>query len=165
MGSLKGFLTGLSSFQSGIFPQPDSRWTKRKSYFQCFTFHFFSMAGIKAGLLLKQHHPKSPASLGALWTVCTRVNAHTVHIRLRSSQVVIKDQMLCHHPKSLVSLGALWAVCTRLNARTVHIRLHSSQLVIKDQMLCHDIGTTCTEASSYWIKMSSIIGRRRNLRQ
>ncbi|KAJ8444097.1 LOW QUALITY PROTEIN: hypothetical protein Cgig2_025098 [Carnegiea gigantea] len=45
---------------SGTFPQPDSRWTKRKSYLQCFTFDFFSMAIIKPGLLLKQYHPKSP---------------------------------------------------------------------------------------------------------
>ncbi|KAJ8445628.1 hypothetical protein Cgig2_018569 [Carnegiea gigantea] len=51
---------------SGMFPQPDSRRTKKKSYFQCFTFDFFSMAVMKLGLLLKQHYPKSPASLGAL---------------------------------------------------------------------------------------------------
>ncbi|KAJ8434212.1 hypothetical protein Cgig2_015701 [Carnegiea gigantea] len=30
VGSPKGFLTGLPSFQSGTFSQPDSRWTKRK---------------------------------------------------------------------------------------------------------------------------------------
>ncbi|KAJ8450535.1 LOW QUALITY PROTEIN: hypothetical protein Cgig2_020172 [Carnegiea gigantea] len=49
-------------------PQPDFRRTKRKSYFQCFTFDFFSMAAMKPDLLLKQYHPKSPFSLGALWT-------------------------------------------------------------------------------------------------
>ncbi|KAJ8436971.1 hypothetical protein Cgig2_012258 [Carnegiea gigantea] len=47
-------------------PQPDSRRTKRKSYFQCLTFDFFSMAVIKPSLLLKQYHPKSSISLGAL---------------------------------------------------------------------------------------------------
>ncbi|KAJ8440094.1 hypothetical protein Cgig2_025293 [Carnegiea gigantea] len=46
--------------RSGTSPQPDSRRTKRKSYFQCFTFDFFSMAIMKLGLLLKQYHPKSP---------------------------------------------------------------------------------------------------------
>ncbi|KAJ8422450.1 hypothetical protein Cgig2_002964 [Carnegiea gigantea] len=40
--------------------------TKRKSYFQCFTFDFFSMVVMNPSLLLKQHHPKSLVSLGAL---------------------------------------------------------------------------------------------------
>ncbi|KAJ8432898.1 LOW QUALITY PROTEIN: hypothetical protein Cgig2_014485 [Carnegiea gigantea] len=35
---------------SGTFSQPDSRRTKRKSYFQCFTFDFFSMAIMNPGL-------------------------------------------------------------------------------------------------------------------
>ncbi|KAJ8429208.1 hypothetical protein Cgig2_012336 [Carnegiea gigantea] len=51
MDSPKGFLTGLPSFQSGTFSQPDSRRTKRKSYFQCFTFDFFSMVVMNPGLL------------------------------------------------------------------------------------------------------------------
>ncbi|KAJ8434799.1 hypothetical protein Cgig2_033749 [Carnegiea gigantea] len=33
------------------------------------------MTVINPGLLLKQYHPKSPGSLGAIWTVCTRLNA------------------------------------------------------------------------------------------
>ncbi|KAJ8435911.1 LOW QUALITY PROTEIN: hypothetical protein Cgig2_013258 [Carnegiea gigantea] len=44
-------------------------------YFQYFSFDFFSMAVMKPDLLLKQYHPKSPVSLGALWTVRTRPNA------------------------------------------------------------------------------------------
>ncbi|KAJ8433059.1 hypothetical protein Cgig2_020626 [Carnegiea gigantea] len=68
--------------------QPDSRRTKRKSYFQCFTFDFFSIAVMKAGLLLKQYHPKSPVSLGALWTVCTRLNARAEQ---RKSETVVKN--------------------------------------------------------------------------
>ncbi|KAJ8441772.1 hypothetical protein Cgig2_009018 [Carnegiea gigantea] len=46
--------------RSGMSSQPDSWCIKRKSYFQCFTFDFFSMVVMKPGLLLKQHHPKSP---------------------------------------------------------------------------------------------------------
>ncbi|KAJ8436719.1 LOW QUALITY PROTEIN: hypothetical protein Cgig2_027390 [Carnegiea gigantea] len=46
VGAPKGFLTSLPSFQLGVVPQPDSRRTKRKSYFQCFTFSFFSIAVI-----------------------------------------------------------------------------------------------------------------------
>jgi len=68
VGAPKGFLTGLSSFQTGMFPQPDSQRTKRKSYFKYFTFDFFSMAVMKPDLLLKQYHLRSPVSLGALWT-------------------------------------------------------------------------------------------------
>ncbi|KAJ8429571.1 LOW QUALITY PROTEIN: hypothetical protein Cgig2_023777 [Carnegiea gigantea] len=60
---------------SGTFPQPGSWRMKRKSYFQCFTFDFFSMAVMKPDLLLKQYYPKSPISLGPLWTVYTRLNA------------------------------------------------------------------------------------------
>ncbi|KAJ8438045.1 hypothetical protein Cgig2_014174 [Carnegiea gigantea] len=60
--------------RSETFPQPSSQRRTRKSYFQCFTFDFFSMAVMNLGLLLKQYHPKSPVSLGALWTVCIRLN-------------------------------------------------------------------------------------------
>ncbi|KAJ8426753.1 LOW QUALITY PROTEIN: hypothetical protein Cgig2_029422 [Carnegiea gigantea] len=70
---------------SGTSPQPDSRCTKRKSYFQCFTFDFFSMAVMQPDLLLKQYHLRSPVSLGALWTVCTRLNAYALQLRPRSS--------------------------------------------------------------------------------
>ncbi|KAJ8446512.1 hypothetical protein Cgig2_027474 [Carnegiea gigantea] len=69
---------------------------KRKSYFQCFTFDFFSMVIMKPSLLFNQYHPKSPVSLGALWMVCTRLNVRAVQVRLRSSQVVMKEQTLCH---------------------------------------------------------------------
>ncbi|KAJ8433464.1 hypothetical protein Cgig2_014505 [Carnegiea gigantea] len=44
----------------GTSPQPDSRHRKRKSYFQYFSFDFFSIAVMKPSLLLKQYHPKSP---------------------------------------------------------------------------------------------------------
>ncbi|KAJ8426832.1 hypothetical protein Cgig2_025770 [Carnegiea gigantea] len=56
---------GSSSFLNRTLPQPDSWHRKRKSYFQYFSFDFFSMAVMKPGLLLKQYHPKSPVSLGA----------------------------------------------------------------------------------------------------
>ncbi|KAJ8449193.1 hypothetical protein Cgig2_027195 [Carnegiea gigantea] len=108
---------------SGTSPQPDSRCTKRKLYFQCFTFDFFSMAIMKPDLLLKQCHPRSPVSLGALWTVCTRLNARAEQVRSRSSQVAMKDQRLCH-----------------------------------------DVGTTCTDASSYLFRISLITGSRGNRR-
>ncbi|KAJ8438388.1 LOW QUALITY PROTEIN: hypothetical protein Cgig2_006306 [Carnegiea gigantea] len=94
MGSPKGFLTGLPSFQSGTFPQPDSQRTKRKSYFQYFTFDFSSMAFMNPDLLLKQYHPKSPVSLGVLWTACMRLNARAEQVRLHSSQVAMKEQIL-----------------------------------------------------------------------
>ncbi|KAJ8425394.1 LOW QUALITY PROTEIN: hypothetical protein Cgig2_021783 [Carnegiea gigantea] len=94
--SPNGFLIGLPSFQSGTSPQPDSRRVKRKSYFQCFTFDFFSLAVKKPGLLLKQYHPKSPVSLRALWTVYTKLNARAVQVRPRSLQVALKEQTLCH---------------------------------------------------------------------
>ncbi|KAJ8442698.1 hypothetical protein Cgig2_001791 [Carnegiea gigantea] len=51
---------------------------------------------MKLGQLSKQYHPKSPVSLGALWTICTRLNARAVQVRARSSQVAINEQMLCH---------------------------------------------------------------------
>ncbi|KAJ8424508.1 LOW QUALITY PROTEIN: hypothetical protein Cgig2_017741 [Carnegiea gigantea] len=92
----KGVPHRLPLFQSGMFTQLDSRWTKRKSYFQCFIFDFFSMAVIKPYLLLKQYHSKFPVSLGALWTVCTRLNDRAEQVRLRSSQVTINEQMLCY---------------------------------------------------------------------
>ncbi|KAJ8441090.1 LOW QUALITY PROTEIN: hypothetical protein Cgig2_000351 [Carnegiea gigantea] len=66
-GRLPLFSRGLPE-GLGTFPQPDSRRTKRKSYFQYFTFDFFSMAIRKLGLLLKQYHPKWPVSLGTFWT-------------------------------------------------------------------------------------------------
>ncbi|KAJ8431068.1 LOW QUALITY PROTEIN: hypothetical protein Cgig2_017064 [Carnegiea gigantea] len=68
--------------------------TKRKAYFQCSTFDFLSMAVMKPGLLLKQYHPKFPVSLGALWTVSTRLNAGTNlfnHRMKRKSETVVKS--------------------------------------------------------------------------
>ncbi|KAJ8452004.1 LOW QUALITY PROTEIN: hypothetical protein Cgig2_016585 [Carnegiea gigantea] len=44
--------TGFPSFRSGTSPQPDSRRKKWKSYSQCFTFDFFSMAVMKPDLFL-----------------------------------------------------------------------------------------------------------------
>ncbi|KAJ8449201.1 LOW QUALITY PROTEIN: hypothetical protein Cgig2_027203 [Carnegiea gigantea] len=99
VGSPDRFLTGLPSFQSRTSPQPDSRYTKRKSYFQCFTFDFFSIAVMKPGLSLKQYHPKSLVSFGALWTICMRPNARVVQVRPWSSQVAMKEQTLCHDMK------------------------------------------------------------------
>ncbi|KAJ8438016.1 hypothetical protein Cgig2_029997 [Carnegiea gigantea] len=89
MASLKGLLTGLRSFQSKTFPLPDSRWTKRKSYFQCFTFDFFLMAVINPCLLLKQYHPKSPVSLEALWMACTRLNT-----RAEKSNTIVESHAI-----------------------------------------------------------------------
>ncbi|KAJ8423081.1 LOW QUALITY PROTEIN: hypothetical protein Cgig2_032281 [Carnegiea gigantea] len=60
----KGILDWLTL--SAMFSQPDSRRTKRKSYFQYFAFDFFLMAVMKHRILLKQYHPRSPVSLGAL---------------------------------------------------------------------------------------------------
>ncbi|KAJ8434806.1 LOW QUALITY PROTEIN: hypothetical protein Cgig2_033528 [Carnegiea gigantea] len=94
-GHLSLFSRGLPK-RSGTSPQPDSRRTKRKSYFQCLTFDFFSMAVMKPGLLLKQYHPKSPVSLGALWTVCMMLNARVEQVRLHSLQVTMKEQTLRH---------------------------------------------------------------------
>ncbi|KAJ8423819.1 hypothetical protein Cgig2_017382 [Carnegiea gigantea] len=91
--SPKGFLTGLPSFQSGTFPQPNSQRTKRKSYFPCFTFDFFSMAVMSPGLLLKQYRPKSPVSLGALWTVCMRLNVRDEQVK-RKSETVVENCMI-----------------------------------------------------------------------
>ncbi|KAJ8419881.1 hypothetical protein Cgig2_000618 [Carnegiea gigantea] len=65
VGSPKGLRTGFPSFQSGTSPQPESRHRKRKSYFQYFSFDFFSMAVMKPSPLLKQYHPRSPVSFGA----------------------------------------------------------------------------------------------------
>ncbi|KAJ8441379.1 LOW QUALITY PROTEIN: hypothetical protein Cgig2_009087 [Carnegiea gigantea] len=69
----RGFPEGVPN--SRTFPQPDSRRTKRKSYFQYFSFDFFTMAVMNSDPLLKQYHPKSLVSLGALWTVYMRLNA------------------------------------------------------------------------------------------
>ncbi|KAJ8438963.1 LOW QUALITY PROTEIN: hypothetical protein Cgig2_018874 [Carnegiea gigantea] len=66
--------------ESGTSSQLDSRRTKRKSYFQCFTFDFFSMAIMKPDLLLKQHHPRS--------SVSKEPSGY--------SQVAMKEQTLCH---------------------------------------------------------------------
>ncbi|KAJ8422439.1 hypothetical protein Cgig2_019156 [Carnegiea gigantea] len=95
MGSPKRFLIGLSSFQSGTFPQPDSRWTKRKPYFQCFIFDFFSIAVMNPNLLLKQYHPKSLVSLGALWTV----NARAEQVKPCSSQFILVQNLFNHRVK------------------------------------------------------------------
>ncbi|KAJ8431171.1 LOW QUALITY PROTEIN: hypothetical protein Cgig2_019847 [Carnegiea gigantea] len=73
---------------SGTSHPPDSRRMKKKSYLQCFTFDFFSMAVIKLGLLLKQYHPKSPVSLEALWIVCRRLNAHA---KQKQPQIVVNS--------------------------------------------------------------------------
>ncbi|KAJ8444584.1 hypothetical protein Cgig2_013863 [Carnegiea gigantea] len=99
------FLKGLPSFQSVTSSQLDSWRTKRKSYFQCFIFDFFSMTNIKPSLLLKQYHPKSPVSLGALWMVCTRLNARAVQVRPRNSEVTMKKQML-YHDVGITRVGA-----------------------------------------------------------
>ncbi|KAJ8438251.1 LOW QUALITY PROTEIN: hypothetical protein Cgig2_030616 [Carnegiea gigantea] len=68
VGSPKGFRPGFPSFQSGTSPKPDAWRGKRKSYFQCFTLDFFSIAVMKPDLLVNQYRPKSLVSLGALCT-------------------------------------------------------------------------------------------------
>ncbi|KAJ8423667.1 LOW QUALITY PROTEIN: hypothetical protein Cgig2_009288 [Carnegiea gigantea] len=60
-------VVGRASFLSRGFPEGAPN-RKRKSYFQYFSFNFFSMAVMKPDLLLKQYHPKTPVSLGAFWT-------------------------------------------------------------------------------------------------
>ncbi|KAJ8421676.1 hypothetical protein Cgig2_004473 [Carnegiea gigantea] len=62
-----GIGRGLSSSRTS--PQPDPRRRKRKSYFQYFSFDFFSIAVMKPVLLLKQYHPKSSISLGPFCTL------------------------------------------------------------------------------------------------
>ncbi|KAJ8428572.1 hypothetical protein Cgig2_021630 [Carnegiea gigantea] len=67
-------ITGSSSFLSRGLPK---RLPNRLSFIPirdvtpagCLTLDFFSMAVMKPDLLLKQYHPKSPISLGALWTI------------------------------------------------------------------------------------------------
>ncbi|KAJ8436374.1 hypothetical protein Cgig2_032195 [Carnegiea gigantea] len=49
------------------------------------------MAFMNPGLLLKQYHPKSPVSLGALWTICTRLNARAVQ---RESETVVESRVI-----------------------------------------------------------------------
>ncbi|KAJ8448593.1 hypothetical protein Cgig2_010480 [Carnegiea gigantea] len=49
----------------------------------------------RPGLLLKQYHPRSSVSLGALSMVWTRPRARAVHIRTRSLHVAMKKHMLC----------------------------------------------------------------------
>ncbi|KAJ8430927.1 hypothetical protein Cgig2_033555 [Carnegiea gigantea] len=61
-GYPKGFLTG----HLGRSAQPMPRWINRKSYFQCFTFGFFSMAIIYLDLLLKQYQPRYETSTSGL---------------------------------------------------------------------------------------------------
>ncbi|KAJ8444875.1 hypothetical protein Cgig2_029806 [Carnegiea gigantea] len=100
VGSLRAFRTSLPSFQLGTFPQPDSQRTKRKSYFEYFTFGFFSMAVIKPGLLLKQYHPKSPVSLGALWT-------HNLRRRQLILVQNLFDYQVKREPKTIVETRAV----------------------------------------------------------
>ncbi|KAJ8432237.1 LOW QUALITY PROTEIN: hypothetical protein Cgig2_007638 [Carnegiea gigantea] len=88
--SPKGFLTGSPSFQSGTFPQPDSRRIKRKSYFQCFTFDFFSMAVMNPGLLLKQNHPRSPRKSGTI-VESRAINNYTFGGRLIHGGIHLRD--------------------------------------------------------------------------
>ncbi|KAJ8444373.1 hypothetical protein Cgig2_019931 [Carnegiea gigantea] len=90
VASPKGFLTGSPSFQSETFSQPDSRRTKRKSYFQYFTLDFFLMVIMNPGLLLKQYHPKSPVSLGAVWT-SHAINCYTFGGRLVHRCIRLRD--------------------------------------------------------------------------
>ncbi|KAJ8426093.1 hypothetical protein Cgig2_006574 [Carnegiea gigantea] len=57
------------------------------------------MAVMKPDLLLKQYHPKFPISLGALWTVYTRLNAHAEqdlfnHRMKRKSETIVKSQAI-----------------------------------------------------------------------
>ncbi|KAJ8441263.1 hypothetical protein Cgig2_013678 [Carnegiea gigantea] len=88
-GHLSLFSRGLPK-RSGMSPPPHSWCMKRKSYFQCFTFDFFSMAVMKPGLLLKQYHPKTLVSLGALWMVCTRLSSRTED-NLRVREVIARS--------------------------------------------------------------------------
>ncbi|KAJ8428286.1 hypothetical protein Cgig2_027418 [Carnegiea gigantea] len=100
---------------SGKFPQPDSRRIKRKSYFQYFTFDFFSMAVMKPGLLLKQYHPKSLVSLGALWTVCTRLNARAVQLVLVQN---LFNYPVKREPETVVESRAI--NCYTFGGRLIH---------------------------------------------
>ncbi|KAJ8434528.1 hypothetical protein Cgig2_030151 [Carnegiea gigantea] len=63
-GFPEGIPHGFSLIPIRNVTQPDSQCRKRKSYFQYFTFDFFSIAVIKPDPLLKQYHPKSPVTLG-----------------------------------------------------------------------------------------------------
>ncbi|KAJ8452430.1 hypothetical protein Cgig2_000019 [Carnegiea gigantea] len=60
----------------------------RKTYFQCYTFDFFSMAIMNSGLLLKQYHPKSQS----LWGPYGR---HHLHGR----QFILVQNLLNHRVK------------------------------------------------------------------
>ncbi|KAJ8435716.1 LOW QUALITY PROTEIN: hypothetical protein Cgig2_002673 [Carnegiea gigantea] len=62
---------------------------KRKSYFQCFTFDFFSMAVMKPGLLFL-------GLLGAVWTVYTRLNAHAEPVKSRARNSYTSRERLIH---------------------------------------------------------------------
>ncbi|KAJ8438375.1 LOW QUALITY PROTEIN: hypothetical protein Cgig2_006293 [Carnegiea gigantea] len=117
-GSSKGFLTSIPSCQLGTFPQLDSRRTKRKSYFQYFTFDFFLMAIMNPDLLLKQYHPKSPISLGALWMVCIRLNA-------RAIQFILVQNLFNHRVKrkSEIIVESRTINCYTIGARLVHGRI------------------------------------------
>ncbi|KAJ8448912.1 hypothetical protein Cgig2_030768 [Carnegiea gigantea] len=46
------------------------------------------MAVMNPNLLLKQYHPKSSVSLGALWTVCIRLTARAEQVKKKSETVV-----------------------------------------------------------------------------
>ncbi|KAJ8419438.1 hypothetical protein Cgig2_027358 [Carnegiea gigantea] len=83
-------------------PQPDSRRKKRKSYFQYFTFDFFSMVVMKPGLLLKQYHPRSRVSLGAFWTICMRHRFVLVqdlynHKMKGETETIVKGRTIDHY--------------------------------------------------------------------
>ncbi|KAJ8445072.1 hypothetical protein Cgig2_022592 [Carnegiea gigantea] len=95
--------------------------TKRKSYFQYFTFDFFLMAVMNPGLLLKQYHPKSTVSLGALWMVCTRLNARAEH-NLYGRQFVHVQNLFNHQvkrkSKTVVESQAI--NCYTFSGRLIH---------------------------------------------
>ncbi|KAJ8425914.1 LOW QUALITY PROTEIN: hypothetical protein Cgig2_033855 [Carnegiea gigantea] len=93
VGSPKGFLTGLPSFQSGTSPQLDSRWTKRKSYFQYFTFDFFSMAIMNPGLPRSLWEPSRRYMKRESETVVgsSAINCYTFGSRLIHSRIRLRD--------------------------------------------------------------------------
>ncbi|KAJ8420556.1 hypothetical protein Cgig2_014919 [Carnegiea gigantea] len=92
VGSLKGFLTSLPSFQLGTFPKPSSRRRKRKLYFQCFTFDFFSMVFMNPSLLLKQYHPKSPGP--SRWYAQKNTSRVGEATQLRKSKTIVESQTI-----------------------------------------------------------------------
>ncbi|KAJ8423580.1 hypothetical protein Cgig2_002909 [Carnegiea gigantea] len=54
------------------------------------------MAVMKPNLLLKKYHAKSPISLGVLWTVCTRLNARAVQVKMESETAVESRAINCY---------------------------------------------------------------------